>query len=128
MLPQKHPPEVRQKSEQLGLPLHSVANWQNSAQAPEQAGEAACANAGIRKLVNTGADQAIAAPAPIRVSMRRREMSFGRFSEFISHPHPDPSKRHQHERAERPGHPAGAVSFLTREGASDVVFLRSGPA
>ena len=47
---------------------------------PTHAPEVACANAGIRRLVRTGADQAIAAPAPIRLSMRRREISFRFFS------------------------------------------------
>lgn len=41
-----------------------------------------CANAGVLMLVRIGADQATAAPAPIRLSTRRREIS----SELIPTP------------------------------------------
>lgn len=36
-----------------------------------------CAKAGVRRLVRTGADQATAAPAPMRFSIDRREMLCG---------------------------------------------------
>ena len=47
-----------------------------------------CANAGVLMLVRTGAVQAMAAPAPIRFSILRREMpSFGSSSsEDMNHP------------------------------------------
>ena len=41
------------------------------------------ANAGVRRLDSTGADQATAAPAPIRFSILRREMRFGLMSPSI---------------------------------------------
>jgi hypothetical protein len=65
-----------QKAAALKLHVHAL-----------HAGDAATANAGTRKLVSTGAVQTIAAPAPIRLSIRRRDMPSRRsISSIISLP------------------------------------------
>lgn len=99
-----------------------------------QRGEPACANAGIRRLVSTGADQAIAAPAPMRRSIRRREIVFGRSSGSISHPPISMGSLNEPIRTDAtmpgyhpPRHRADAVKFLRLQRLGDVGFLRSGP-
>jgi hypothetical protein len=42
------------------------------------------ANAGVRRLDNTGADQAIAEPAPIRFNILRREIRSGLIDDLLS--------------------------------------------
>jgi len=59
-----HPPQSRQNS----------PNW-HWGQPP--AHTYCCANAGVRRLVSTGADHATAAPAPMRFSIDRREIPLG---------------------------------------------------
>src|SRR5438105_10027822 len=87
------------------------------------------ANAGVRMLVSTGAVQAMAAPAPIRFSILRREIpveaSFRGSSGLIRSPpsidplDPDSASQPASER-EAPHHPEG-VTFLPRGGSFSTV-------
>lgn len=88
---QKHPPSTVKAHRQVSLsqlptaPAHlgdSVPAGHPKAVPHEKQREHSVqrpywANAGVRKLVSTGADQAIAAPAPMRFSIRRREILSG---------------------------------------------------
>jgi len=70
--PQKHPPSAAAESRQAPLASspHTV-DWPKQKQLVH-AGDAA--KAGVLRLVRMGADQAMAAPAPIRLSILLREM------------------------------------------------------
>ena len=88
-------PSATSQQLQLELPLHGIATLhgllqpQLSGAQPSQKDRAA--NAGVLMLVRTGAVQAMAAPAPIRFNIFRREIpSFGSSSSGVmSPPSPD---------------------------------------
>jgi hypothetical protein len=62
-----HPPQSR----------HDCPNWH----AGQPSTQTYCwAKAGVRRLVSTGADQAMAAPAPMRFSIDLREIPLGSWS------------------------------------------------
>jgi hypothetical protein len=79
--PQKQFPsmssEQRQdpKSQPGGPPQFADSHVKQSVHGDGQA--MYCANAGVRRLDSTGADQATAAPAPMRFSILRREIRSG---------------------------------------------------
>lgn len=88
---QKHPPSVVKAHRHVSLPQvpaapahlgDSVPAGHPNAVPHEKQREHSVqrpywAKAGVRRLVSTGADQAIAAPAPMRFSIRRREILSG---------------------------------------------------
>src|SRR5207248_8602075 len=79
-------PPVQEPLEQPG---RSQQSKQLERQGPAQNaghGLPLAANAGVRRLVRTGADHTTAALAPIRLSILRRESRPGAWSEFMAPP------------------------------------------
>jgi hypothetical protein len=106
----------RSEQKQSGTPTHPQLgphcspNWQG-VQPDRHTGDP-WANAGVRRLVRTGADQAIAAPAPIRLSIRLREMPFA-----CSSMRPPFGRTSMLGRDQLPLVPAFAVILLRQQGA-----------
>jgi hypothetical protein len=74
--PHQHP-LLSVRTQQLQAPplsLQSMAKLQGMLTSQGHCGGSFCAKAGVLRLVRTGADHAMAAPAPIRLSALRREI------------------------------------------------------
>jgi hypothetical protein len=74
--PQKQSPSVVSVQWQLA-PQKGASNMKQSGHVVSHGGNPYWANAGVRRLDSTGADQAMAAPAPMRFSILRREIRSG---------------------------------------------------
>jgi hypothetical protein len=98
--PQKHPPSVVVEHRQMGPPSICPHSEDAGGQPVEKhavqgAVQATyrCPKAGDRRLVRTGAVHAIAAPAPMRLSILRREISLPMRSSSMPLPPCSPSCR-----------------------------------